>query len=335
MSKYFGLDIGTSTVKLLVSDGNKIKRIGISQNRTGKLLSVMTNSERVQFTDELKKMFKDLGLRENVVIASLPESLTFSKLMRFPRMSMPELSTAIKWELDQSVPFPPNEIESSWSVFDKGVANNEDTLSTFVVAVPSKISELYVQLFELLGVEPLRLENETVPIVRAFSPLLSEESPSILVDFGASGTKIVLASKQMIFNNYYFSVGGMAITKLIADNFGLSFEQAEQYKRTYGMQPNQLDGKMFAVIKPMIDNFILEVRKMLLSFKNDFGDIPVTKMILSGGGCYMSGLVPYLSSSLEGVEVSIGNIFEGLDVDEAYQQLGPVFGLVYGLSLNQ
>lgn len=335
MAKHIGLDIGSSSVKLVISNGNNIEKIGIIQNKSQKLLSVMTNSERVQFTDDLKKMLKDLGVKETKVVASLPESLTFSKIMRFPRMSMPELSTAIKWDLDQSVPFPPSEIESSWSIFEKNSYIPEDSISAFVVAVPNKISELYVQLFDLLALEPVRLENETIPLVRSSLPVLLEDSPYFLVDWGASGVKVVLANKQMIFGSYYFSVGGTAMTKIISDSFGLSLEQAEQYKRTYGMQQNQLDGKIYSALKPIVDNFILEIRKMMISFKNDFGDFPISKIILSGGGSYLTGLVPYLSSVFEGMEVSMGNVFEGMEVEVKYQQFGPLFGLAYGLSLDQ
>jgi len=245
MAKFIGIDIGTSSIKVVVSTESKILKIGAIPNKFGKMLSVMSNTERVQLTDDLKKIFLDLGMKEPSVVASLPESLTFSKLMKFPRMSMPELATAIKWDLDQSVPFPPNEIESSWSVVDKNSFIPEDMVGAFVVAVPSKISELYVQLFELLGKEPLRLENESVPFTRAYTPLLNDSVPSFLIDIGASGTKIVLANKQMIFNSYFYSVGGSAMTKLIAESFGLTADQAEQYKRTYGMVENQLDGKIF------------------------------------------------------------------------------------------
>ncbi len=332
MAKQFGIDIGTSTVKLVMSDGNNIKKIGMIQNRFGKILTLMTNSERIQFTDEIKKMILEIGIRETGLVASMPESLIFSKLMRFPRMSMPELATAIKWELDQSVPFPPNEIESSWSVLEKNEMTAEDTINVYVVAVPTKVSELYVQLFELLGLEPLRLENEVAPLVRSYTSLLQGDSPSFLVDFGASGVRIILANKQMILSNYYFSVGGTAMTRLIADSFGLPLDQAEQYKRIYGLQQNQLDGKMFVVLKPVIDNFVMEVRKMMLSFKNDFGDHQINKMVLFGGGSYLVGLMPYLSTSLEGMEVSMGNVFEGIDVEESYRQLGPIFALAFGLS---
>jgi type IV pilus assembly protein PilM len=332
MAKFIGIDIGTSSIKVVVSTESKILKIGAIPNKFGKMLSVMSNTERVQLTDDLKKIFLDLGMKEPSVVASLPESLTFSKLMKFPRMSMPELATAIKWDLDQSVPFPPNEIESSWSVVDKNSFIPEDMVGAFVVAVPSKISELYVQLFELLGKEPLRLENESVPFTRAHTSLLNDSVPSFLIDIGASGTKIVLANKQMIFNSYFYSVGGSAMTKLISESFGLTADQAEQYKRTYGMVENQLDGKIFRVLKPLVDNLINEVRKMAISYKTDYGEAQLNKIILSGGGCYLMGLIPYMTSNLEGMEVSIGNVFENYEVDSEYVNLGPVFGLALGLS---
>lgn len=331
MAKYFGLDIGTTTIKIVQSVENKIGKIGIIPNKFGKSLSVMSNSERIALTDDIKKMISDIGLRETSVVASLPESLTFSKVMKFPRMSTPELATAIKWELDQSVPFPPNEIESSWTLLENK-KKTEDIMQAYVVAVPGKVSELYVQLFELLSLEPERLENEVVPMTRAFSKYLSDESPSFVVDMGGSGTKIALADNNAIYNNYYFPVGGSAMTRLIADNFGLSLDQAEQYKRSYGLQQNQLDGKVYAILKPIIDNFVLEIRKMIISYRNDYGDGIVSKMILTGGASYLTGLVPYLSGALEGVEVSLGNAFEGVEVDPEFGQLGAVFGLALGLS---
>lgn len=331
MAKYFGLDIGTTTIKIVQATENKINKIGIIPNKFGKSFSVMSNSERISLTDDIKKIISDIGLRETAVVASLPESLTFSKVMKFPRMSTPELATAIKWELDQSVPFPPNEIESSWTLLENK-KKTEDVMEAYVVAVPGKVSELYVQLFELLSLEPLRLENELVPMVRAYSRFLSDSSPTFVVDMGGSGTKIALVDNNAIYNNYYFPIGGLAMTRLIADNFGLSLDQAEQYKRSYGLQQNQLDGKMYAILKPLVDNFVLEVRKMMITYRNDYGDGIISKMILTGGSSYLSGLVPYLSASLEGVEVSLGNAFEGVEVDQDFSQLGAVFGLALGLS---
>lgn len=333
MPKTLSIDIGTSSIKAIVVKDGVVKNVAFFPNRFAKLITVMSNSERIQFTDEIRSALKENGINESLVVASLPESLVFAKTMILPRMSTPELSTAIKWELDQSVPFPPNEIESSWSVFENNQFTGEDKIGTYVVAVPSKISELYLQLFELLGMEPTRLENELAPLTRAFAGVLEEVNPTFIVDIGYSGVKIVLANKNMIFGSYYFSVGGQAMTNVIADNFGITLDQAEQYKRTYGMLENQLDGKIYNVLKPIVDNLTLEIRKMSLTFRNEYGDTRINRLLMTGGGSYLQGLAGYLGKNLEGVEVSVGNTFEGQDLDPDTMQLGPLFSLSFGLTV--
>jgi len=90
----------------------------LAQNKAGKNLIAMSNAEKIALADQLKAMMKSAGVKGKVV-ASISESLVYSRVMQFPIMSSPELATAIKWELDQSVPFPPSEVETSWVVLEK------------------------------------------------------------------------------------------------------------------------------------------------------------------------------------------------------------------------
>jgi type IV pilus assembly protein PilM len=334
MPAYFGLDIGSTSVKLIQVDGSRVKVIGIGANPFGKNIMGMTNSEKITLTDSLKNLIKETGMKEKRVVASIPESLVFSKVLKFPVMSSPELSTAIKWELDQSVPFPPSEVETSWVILEKPEKFvGDEKISVYVVAVPTSVSEAYVQIMELVGLEPLRLENEIPSLTRAFEDNLNDTSPAVVVDLGASGTNIVASGKNKIFNNYYVPVGGLAMTKLIADAFGLPSDQAESYKRTYGISKDQLEGKVYMVLKPVIDNLIGEVKKMVIGYHDEHQDSSINKIILTGGGAYLIGLIPYLTESFGGMEVFIGDVFANVAVDTKYKGLGPVFAISYGLSV--
>jgi len=150
---------------------------------------------------------------------------------------------------------------------------------------------------------------------------------------GASGTNIVVSGKTKLFSNYYVPMGGVAMTRLIADAFNLPVDQAEGYKRTYGMSKDELEGKMVGVLKPVIDNLLGEIRKMIISYKDEHKDSSINKLILTGGGSYLIGLIPYLSEYLEGVEVTMGDVFYSLDVDPKHKNLGPVYAISYGLSV--
>ena len=333
MSAHFGLDIGTTSIKILKIDGKKISSLLVAANPSGKTLPTMNNAEKIALADQLREMIKTAGLRGSQVVASISESLVYSRVMKLPIMSSPELATAIKWELDQSVPFPPNEVETSWAVMEKpDKLKGDEKIFVYVVAVPTTVSDAYVQLFELVGVTPLRLENEVPSLMRAFSTTLNNENPSILVNIGASGIEIVLSGKDKIFGNYYLPFGGTVMTKLIADAFGLPITQAESYKRTYGILKDQLEGKMFTVLKPVIDNLIGELKKLSIAYQNEHAESTISKVVLTGGGAYLSGLIPYLTESLEGVEIVMGDPFSGKSVDQKYMALGPVFSVAFGLS---
>jgi len=335
MPAHFGIDIGSTSIKIIKSEGKKISAVSVISNATGKNLMVMSNAEKIALADQIKEMVKTVNLKGKRVVASIPESLVFSRIMKFPVMSSPELATAIKWELDQSVPFPPNEVETSWAVLEKpNKIKGDEKISVYVVAVPTPVSDAYVQLLELVELEPMRLENEIPALMRAFSPILSNDSPSIILDMGASGTGLILVGKEKIFGNYYLPFGGIVMTKLVADAFSLPVGQAESYKRTYGMAKDQLEGKMFSVLKPVIDNLSGEIKKIAIAYQNEHKESSVNRVILTGGGAYLNGLIPYLTESLERIEVVIGDPFSGLNVDQKYKSLGPIFTVSYGLSID-
>ncbi len=334
MPAYFGLDIGSTSVKIIQSDGNRIKIIAIGANAFGKNIPAMSNAEKIAFTDQLRALIKDSGFKSRQVVASIPESSVFSKVLKFPVMSTPELSTAIKWELDQSVPFPPNDIETSWSVMEKpNKFDGTEKISVYVVAVPTNISETYVQILELIGLEPVRLENEIPSLIRSYGSILNDESPSAILDLGASGTNIVIAGKEKVFGSFFIPVGGQAMTRLVVEAFNLPMDQAESYKRTYGLSKDKLDGKMVTVLKPIVDNIVGELKKLMISYKDEHPSSSVRKLILTGGGAYLIGLIPYMSEALEGIEVVIGDSFANMAVDAKYKSLGPVFAVSNGLAI--
>lgn len=335
MPAHFGLDIGSTSIKIVKSEEKRISVISVVSNSSGKNLMNMLNTEKIALADQIKEMMRVTGLKERRVVASIPESLVFSRIMKFPIMSSPELATAIKWELDQSVPFPPNEVETSWSVLEKpNKIKGDEKISVYIVAVPTPVSEAYVQLLELLELEPLRLENEIPALIRTFSSISSNDDPLVIADIGASGIGLMLTGRDRIFSNYYLPFGGTMMTKLIADAFGLPLTQAESYKRTYGMAKGQLEDKMFVVLKPVVDNLASEIKKMAIAYQDEHKGSSVGRVILTGGGAYLNGLVPYLTESLAGIEIVIGDPFSGLSVDQKYKPLGSVFAVSYGLSMD-
>ena len=94
----------------------------------------------------------------------------------------------------------------------------------------------------------------------------------------------------MVFT-FAIPTGGMAINRAITTDFGLTPDQAEQYKNTYGVSKEALGGKIGKATEPILNSIMTEVRKalafMLINTKNDK---PIRQILLTGGTAKLPGI---------------------------------------------
>lgn len=335
MPAYFGLDIGSSSIKLVELSGKNVSLAAICANPTGKVGVDLIPSDQNSLIDAVKAMLATNKVKNKKVVVSIPESLVYTRIMSFPVMSSPELATAIRWEAEQVIPFPIDKLELSWVVMYKPKNNSSaEKIKVLVVAVPSKISDAYVNFLDLLGLEVVRVENETVSLVRSLLITRKAVGVSLIVDIGYSNTKMVVADTLQIYTDYLSTLGGMAFTRIIAEAFKLAPGQAEEYKRTYGLDKTQFEGKLFAAMEPVLSGLVGDIKKVIASYLSTYPDRKIDRLVLSGGGAYLKGLVPVLSEQT-GLEVGIGNAFEGLKVSENIKNLGTVYTVAIGLATEE
>ncbi|MBI1872153.1 pilus assembly protein PilM, partial [Candidatus Collierbacteria bacterium] len=173
--------------------------------------------ELSSLTAAVTGLIEQTKIKTKKVVISIPESLVFTKIMQFPVMSSPELATAIKWEAEQAIPYPIDKLELSWVVLYKPKsAVSGEKMKVMVVGVPSKVSNSYVNFLDTIGLEPIRMENEILSMVRSLIVTRKLSGISMIIDIGHSTTKIVVSDGNEIFTNYVSPLGGGAFTKIIA-----------------------------------------------------------------------------------------------------------------------
>ena len=110
MSGYFGLDIGTSSIKVVQSAlmGAKafsLEGDGMASNPAGSIDFTDPNVT-AKIGPVIKQVMTEAKIRDKRVVVSIPESKVYSRILTMPFMSEAELSSAIKWEAEQFVPIP-------------------------------------------------------------------------------------------------------------------------------------------------------------------------------------------------------------------------------------
>lgn len=335
MPAFFGLDIGSSSVKLVQLAGATVVTSAIAANPVAKVGVDLVPVEQTALIETVKNMFAGSKIKTRRCVVSIPESLVFTRIMVFPVMSSPELATAIRFEAEQVIPYPIDKLELSWVVLYKPKnALSGEKMRVLVVAVPAKTSNAYVNFMDALGLEVVRVENEVVSVTRSLVMARRLPGVSLIADLGFSNTKFVIADTTQIFTNYLSSLGGMAFTRIIADTFKLPVTQAEEYKRNYGLDKGQFEGKLFAAVAPVLAGLIGDVKKVLNSYLANYPERKVDRIILTGGGAYLRGLLAEVAAQTA-LEVVIGNPFDGLKVAENLTGFGPIYATATGLASEE
>lgn len=335
MPAYFGLDIGSSSIKILELKGDKkTEAVGMVVNPVGRSGVDLPVEQRAKLAEAVKGLVKESGVKGRSVVLSIPEPQVFSRILKLPVMSTPELASAIKWELDQVVPFPPDQIEISWVVIDKPKKKiGNEKMKVFVVAVPKKVTESYVKFLSLTGLEPERIENEVLSLARGLFGFTMDKGVSLVLDIGASSTKMVVVEKEQIHLSHVVPLAGMAMTRMISEAFKISVSQAEEYKRAYGVDKSSVEGKIYNALAGLIDGLVVEIKKVMANFSNTEKDREIEKIILVGGGAFLKGFAGVLVEKV-GLDVVTGDPFASVEVPEKIKASGVVFATALGLAIS-
>ena len=187
----------------------------------------------------------------------------------------------------------------------------------------------------MVDLTPLVIETSTVSSLRALKDQLGQDS--MLVDIGNSSTDVVLVLYDRIKQISSIPTAGEALTRAIAQNLNLPFNQAKEYKHIYGLETNQLEGKIAQAIKDPIDKIVTHITKNIRYAKSISSGRQIEKIILSGGTALLPNLSFYLVEQLN-MEVILANPLQNCLNRNLPQQLAaaaPRFAAVIGLAIRE
>lgn len=320
MIEFFGLDIGSYSIKAVEIDRNgtdlKLSAVGMASAPPNLIFSD-SEIDKQTLADSIKKLTKDIGVHTKNVVAAFPESITFTRVIEMPNITDQELSNAIEWSAEQYIPMPLSEVKLSWMILGEGEAkkegNTEKTLRVLLVAAPLSLIERYMRILELSGLQVHAFETEVIAISRALLARNQVGPTTLIVSIGASTTDLSIIDSQNIQFTRSIGTGGTALTRSISQELGFDLAQAEEYKKSYGLQEDQLEGKIMNILKPVVDVIISEVERAILFYQTKHISSPVKRIVITGGSAQLPGLVVYMASSL-GVEVQIGDPWQGIEI---------------------
>ncbi|MBN1263271.1 MAG: type IV pilus assembly protein PilM [Candidatus Pacebacteria bacterium] len=339
---FFGLDIGSHNLKLvqLKKQKDKFKVVALGLAPTPKSLESEAESDLVGVAEGIKRLITATKVSCQYVVSALPEDKVFTRVVEFPQMKEKELESALKWEAEQYVPIPLSEAVIDYQIITETgkskTGQTSDKLEAFLVAAPKSLVNKYVRVMNLAGLKLVSLETEMVSLSRSL--VMPSSVPTMIIDLGARATDIALVVNEQIVLTRSLSNAGETITRALVNALGLKANQAEEYKKAYGVDESKLEGKIRQAVGPVLDVVISEIEKTITFYKTRSKPLPVERVMLTGGTAHLPQIVHLFAERL-GIEVEVGNPFQRiLEAQEVLTKLGknntPMYSIAFGLAMK-
>jgi len=291
-----------------------------------------------------------LGLKEWIasqrlpiqrVVVSLPAHLISIRTLTLPFSDVRRIEKVVPYEIEALLPYPLEEAVIDYHAFESTVGKS----NILAAAAPVVLIKQYLDYLSQAGIDPEAVELDGMALMNLIRNSLPEPSGSdavtkgdtVVLDIGASKTVVcILRGGQTTFVRTILW-GGQDVTAALSAGFGISAEEAEEWKRESDLTSdgvstiNRKDAT--ETIRRTVEPLLAELHRTIHVYHaldGLEGQVPLTGILLYGGGGKLKGLGSYLASELGIQSVSLTpKVVSGNG-----RQWDPVFAVALGLALK-
>ena len=328
-----GLDIGTSAVRAAVVQVGKgkptLKGFGQVALPPGTVVGGEILDEGVM-KDALSQLWKTAKLPKKRVVVGIANQKVIVRRIDLPYMSDEELRESLPFQAQEYIPMPVEEVTLDYVPLEEFTTpDGEPMMSILAVAAQRTMTQDVIRMVDSVGAKVMAVDLQAFALVRAAFGIESEakKDPVAFVDIGGSITQVTVVKDGTVRFLRILPLGGEDFSTALADEMGLSHEQADQLKRRVGVaiegDPSGSDSEDEArrVLTRTAVQLIDDVRGSIEYYLSQSSGESVGTVLIAGNGARLPHLANRLGRSL-GVEIAPVKM-----LDESRFIISPKIGL--------
>jgi type IV pilus assembly protein PilM len=351
-----GIDIGSSAIKVvqLKKKGGKavLDTYGaLSLGPYGNTdIGAVTNLPTDDIARALIDVMKESNITTHDGVIAIPSSSSLIFTISLPgKIEESQLATIVPTEARKYIPVPISEVALDWFMIpNEAESFTEDSMNqaptdkpkaeakveVLVVAIHNDILSRYQEILTKTDVHSDSFEMEIFSNIR--SSFNRDLKPILLIDFGASKTKLSIVEAGVVRVFHVVNRGSQDITRNIAQALSISFTEAEKLKRSVGLDASS--NKDVADIVALSTDYIFsDTNAVVLAYQKKYNKT-ISKVVLVGGGSLLKGLLERATANFH-TEVVYGDPFSKTEapafLEPVLAMSGPEFSVAVGLALRQ
>jgi type IV pilus assembly protein PilM len=246
---------------------------------------------------------KALSRREQLhgaCILGVPGHLTFTRLIKVPRLPERQRRKIIRFEARQSVPFALEEVVWSHAT----VAENEGGQEVVITAARRSLLGTLCATIHDAGFRPFAIMPPWFVLRHGVCHHEAESAGVNVLSIGARSTHLVFCGASRFFTRT-IALGGNTVTRRIASELGMEHARAESLKQQVldGSAEFPTDAPESMAVQIAADQFVRqlcgEVSRSLAGFCPEGGAVRPALLYLAGGGSLIRNLPAALAERLQ------------------------------------
>ena len=272
----------------------------------------------------LRETAKSAGIKPGPLALAINGQMVFPRFTKFPTVPADKLEELVRYEVEQEVPFPVDEIVCDHQFL--GQTAEGDTAAMIVAAKLDQVTKV-TDVVVAAGFTPVVVDVGPMAVLNALKrsyPGLA--GGTIVLDIGAKTTSLILVENEKIYLRS-IPVAGNAITKEIAQAFGCSMEEAEALKLERGYvalggvteDADEISDRVSKIVRTVLSRLHAEILRSINFYRSQQGGSAPSRMFITGGSAVLPQIDEFFRETLK-IEVDFLNPFGGIDFGPGVDQ---------------
>ncbi len=297
-SHIVGIDIGSVSVRAVeLKNADKAKPIITKYHevplpegsvRRGEVLEVGTVAAAI------RQLWASGRFTTKDVILGMGGPRVLSRDLTMPRAPIAQIKEALPFHVQEMLPVPVADALLDFYPISEENSENGPVINGLLVAAIKEAVSANIAAVTQAGLRPVQVDLIPFALARALAPIRSETGLTAVVSIGANTTNVVIALQGVPQFVRIIPAGGDDITRALSTRLQLSLAQAEGIKRELGLGSPSMRPEQQPAVEAIYEaagELLTSIRNTLTYYLNSKPGTALTRIVVSGGGSQLPGLV--------------------------------------------
>lgn len=295
---YFGLDIGTTSVRVVQLKPGDSQPELVTYNEKAVSPAVNGESDKKSMktlSKAVKEAVDEADITTKSVVAAISNRDAFTVVTTTPKLNPDDLAEHIRSSATQYLPQNLESPRLDWYVLNPD--NGNEQMDVLLVAAEGAAVDRQVEVVKKAGLNLSAVEVNALAVSR--SVIGDDDNLSVVVDIGSNKTEVTVVWRRVPYLIASVDVGGDTFTELVKQGFNVDEDQANKFLRDFGLMESKLEGGVLKVISGDLDKILDSVSGSIDKFKQQYGEVNFGKVVLTGVPVSLPGLPSYIANQLQ------------------------------------